>query len=64
MYLKGYATMSDLLLRLTEYFVLYNTERTHQSLGYGTPDEVYRTARGRGAKIVDKFGETEKLTQE
>lgn len=63
-YLKGYATVSDLLLGLTEYFVFYNTERTHQSLGYDTPDEVYRTASGGGARIVDKYSETEKLTQE
>ena len=26
-YLKGYATMSELLIGLTEYFVYYNTER-------------------------------------
>jgi putative transposase len=58
-YLKGYATMSDLLIGLTEYFVLYNTERPHQSLGYDTPDEVYRTASGGGARIVDKYSETE-----
>jgi putative transposase len=60
MYLKGYTTMPDLLIGLTEYFVLYNTERPHQSLGYDTPDEVYRTASGGGARIVDKYGETEK----
>jgi len=54
-YLKGYATMSELLIGLTEYFVLYNTERPHQSLGYDTPDQVYRTASGGGARIVDKF---------
>jgi len=54
-YLKGYATMPDLLLGLTEYFVFYNTERTHQSLGYDTPDQVYRTASGGGARIVDKY---------
>jgi putative transposase len=59
-YLKGYATMSDLLIGLTEYFVLYNTERPHQSLSYDTPDKVYRTASGGGARIVDKYGETEK----
>lgn len=63
-YLKGYATLSDLLLGLTEYFVFYNTERMHQSLGYDTPDEVYRSASGGGARIVDKFSVTEKLTQE
>ena len=59
-YLKGYATVPELLLGLTEYFVFYNTERTHQSLDYNTPDEVYRTASGGGAKIVDKFSERKK----
>ena len=43
-YLKGYATLPELLLGLTEYFVFYNSERTHQALGYSTPDAVYRTA--------------------
>ena len=56
-YLKGYATMPDLLIGLTEYFVLYNTERPHQSLNYDTPDQVYRTASGGGARIVDKYYE-------
>jgi len=49
--------MSELLVGLTEYFVLYNTERPHQSLGYETPDQVYRTASGGGARIVDKYYE-------
>lgn len=54
-YLKGYATLPELLPGLTEYFVFYNAERTHQSLDYSTPDAVYRTASGDGARIVDKF---------
>lgn len=63
-YLKGYATLPELLLGLTEYFVFYNTERTHQSLGYDIPDQVYRTGRGGGARIVDKFSTTEKPLSE
>lgn len=63
-YLKGYATMSDLLIELAKYFVLYNTERPHQSLGYDTPDHVYRTASGGGARIVGKYSETEKTHSE
>lgn len=55
-YLKGYETMPTLLLGLTDYFLFYNEERRHQSLGYATPDVVYRTATGGGAKIVDRFG--------
>lgn len=62
--LNGYATMSELLMGLAEYFVLYNTERPHQSLGYETPDHVYRTASGGGARIVDKYCEKEKTHPE
>jgi putative transposase len=54
-YLKGYATMGELMVGLAEYFVFHNDERPHQSLGYKTPDVVYRTAIGGGAMIVDKF---------
>jgi len=55
-YLKGYASMGELLVGLAEYFAFYNGERPHQSLDYLTPDVVYRTAVGGGAMIVDKFG--------
>jgi putative transposase len=54
-YLKGYASMGELMVGLTEYFVFYNGERPHQSLGQQTPDVVYRSAIGGGAMIVDKF---------
>ena len=63
-YLKGYAAMPELLLGLSEYFMFYNTERTHQSLDYRTPDGVYRTASGGGASIADKFSAKKKLAQE
>lgn len=56
-YLKGYVSIPELLLGLARYFMFYNTERFHQALGYGHPDEVYQTANGGGAKIVDKFGQ-------
>jgi len=55
-YLKGYATMGDLTLGLARYFAFYNGERPHQSLGNRTPDDVYASGQGGGAKIVDKFG--------
>ena len=58
LYLKGYASLPELLLGLTEYFAFYNGARPHQSLGYLTPDAVYRSGTGGGAKIVDRFGET------
>jgi len=54
-YLKGYATMIELTVGLTEYFAFYNYERPHQSLGQEVPDVVYKTATGGGAMIVDKY---------
>lgn len=54
-YLKGYATMGELAIGMTEYFAFYNSERPHQTLGHKTPEVVYQTAMGGGAVIVDKF---------
>ncbi len=54
-YLKGYATVGELMIGLTEYFDFYNTRRPHQSLENETPDIVYRTAIGGGAMILDKY---------
>ena len=62
-YLKGYATATELQLGIKNYFLFYNTERMHQSLGYSTPDKVYQAASGGGARIVDKYGEKNKLTE-
>ena len=56
-YLRQYEGMQDLLMGLRRYFAFYNAERRHQSLDYKTPDVVYQTGTGGGAKIVDKFGE-------
>jgi len=55
-YLKGYASLLELRLGLTEYFAFYNGERPHQSLGNRTPDAVYHSGEGGGASIVDRFG--------
>ena len=52
--------MGELVVGLGKYFVLYNTDRPHQSLDYKTPDSVYATASGGGALIIDKFAEREK----
>jgi putative transposase len=60
-YLNGYATMGELLLGLSKYFVMYNGDRPHQALGNKTPDEVYQSASGGGAMIVDKYGAKEGL---
>ena len=40
-YLKGYQTIPEARLGLTEYFGFYNTERYHQSLDNKTPWAVY-----------------------
>ena len=58
-YLRGYESLRDLESGLSVYFDFYNRERPHQSLGDRTPDEVYRTASGGGAKIVDKYRSSE-----
>lgn len=58
-YLKGYASLPELLLGLSAYFAFYNSERPHQSLGYLTPDAVYQSGTGGGAKIVDRFTKSE-----
>ena len=58
-YLKGYANMAELLVGLAQYFVFYNEERPHQSLGYQTPASVYRSGVGGGALIIDKYGSVE-----
>lgn len=55
-YLQHYGSMQALLLGLTKYFYFYNRDRHHQALGYATPNHVYSTCSGGGAKIVDKFG--------
>ncbi len=54
--LKGYVTRGELMVGLTAYFVFYNGERAHHSLGHQTPDVVHRTAIGGGAVMVHKFG--------
>ncbi len=54
-YLNGYASVSELLIGLSKYFVFYNTERPHQSLGNKTPQTVYASGNGGGALVVDKY---------
>jgi putative transposase len=60
-YLEGYATPPELLLGLSEYFAFYNGERPHQGLGYRTPDVVYGSGEGGGARIADHFGSAKAL---
>lgn len=58
-YLKGYANMAELMEGLARYFA----ERPHQSLGDRTSDQVYRDGIGRGALIVNRFGDVDKKSQ-
>ena len=62
-YLKGYANMAELTVGLAQYFAFYNAERPHQALGYQTPSDVYRTANGGGALIVDRFSDDAETPQ-
>ena len=41
-YIKSYATTADAREGLGEYLPFYNKKRPHQSLGYRTPEELYR----------------------
>ena len=55
LYLRGYVGLPEWLVGLTGYFEFYNQERKHPSLGSLTPDRVYRTGIGGGARIVEHF---------
>jgi putative transposase len=57
-YLKKYDSLPDLVIGLTSYFQFYNQERRHQALSYETPSQVYQTATGGGAMIIDRFNST------
>ena len=61
-YLKGYATMVELLLGLTQYFGFYNGERPHQALNNRTPEAVYRSGSGGGSLIIDKYPRAEPVS--
>jgi putative transposase len=45
-YLHHYQTVSEARHGLARYFLFYNRERLHESLGYQTPYEVYVKERG------------------
>lgn len=42
-YLNSYETMKELKEGVKRYFIFYNTERFHQSLGYLTPEKMYES---------------------
>jgi putative transposase len=41
-YLKDYQNLPELNEGIKNYFNFYNNKRSHQSLGYKTPVEIYR----------------------
>jgi len=45
-YLKQYQTVYEARHSLANYFIFYNMERLHESLGYRTPYEIYVKERG------------------
>ncbi len=45
-YLKDYDTVPTALTNLKEYFIFYNEQRLHQSLGYQTPAAVFAGRNG------------------
>ncbi len=46
-YLKDYQTPAEAYHGLASYFEFYNTERLHQALNYGTPQEAYQSGTGK-----------------
>ena len=42
-YLRDYATVSDLVVGLQRYFAFYNHERPHQSLNYTVPGKAHQS---------------------
>jgi putative transposase len=48
-YLKGYASMAELMVGLAQYFAFYNPVRPHQALGYETPERLSDRHRRRRA---------------
>jgi len=40
-YLREFKTVQEVKEAIGEYFIFYNNERLHQSLGYKTPASIY-----------------------
>lgn len=51
-YLKEYRNVVEAKQGLKSYFEFYNRERLHQSLGYQTPEAVYRRGQKPAAEIT------------
>jgi len=51
-YLNDYQTLPMLRAGINRYFYFYNNERSHQSLGYKTPDEKYFENKNEEEKVM------------
>jgi putative transposase len=40
-YIKDYENVTSAIINLDRFFIFYNRERLHQSLGYRTPESIY-----------------------
>jgi putative transposase len=63
-YPKSYACMTERLWGLAEYCGFCNGERSPDTGSYKTPDEVYRTGEGGGAKSGDPFSDKQSSSAE
>jgi putative transposase len=51
-YLRAYAIGSEARAGLTRYFQFYNARRTHQTLDYRTPHDVYCSGLAAAATVT------------
>ena len=60
---KGYASMAELHMWLTDYLTFYHEERPHPALNNRTPKEIHRGGQGGGAVIADRFKDVREITE-
>lgn len=60
---KGYASMAELLMGLTDYVTFYHEERPPPALNNRTPKEIHRGGQGGGAVIADRFKDVREITE-
>lgn len=51
-FMNDYANLKELKEGIGKYFIFYNTERFHQSLGYKTPEEIYKSSKCKTGKAA------------
>ena len=62
-YLKAYQTVLEARVGINAYLEFYNRRRPHQSLGYRTPAEVYRTGQAEKRVAAQEAGPTSGLVK-